>query len=264
MGGIDDALAGLGGGNVALALLIAVLLGLRHATDPDHLTAVATLIVSDARDGAARARRLGLAWGLGHALTLFAFGLPVVLVGDALPEALQRSAELAVGLVIAGLALRLLVRWRRGCFHTHPHLHGGVVHAHPHVHEAQRDVNHPDVPAGAPPDDAHGARQDLHRHGHAEVIGRSPLAAFGIGLVHGTGGSAAVGVLLVGAVSDTVPGVAALVLFAAATAVSMALLSTGVGLALARGVIGRRMETLVPVMGTASLVFGAWYALGAT
>jgi hypothetical protein len=251
MGGIDDALAGLGGGNVALALLVAVLLGLRHATDPDHLTAVATLIVSDARDGAARARRLGLAWGLGHALTLFAFGLPVVLVGDALPEALQRAAELGVGLVIAGLALRLLVRWRRGCFHTHAHVHGGVVHAHPHVHE---------LPAGA----AHAARPDLHRHGHTEAIGRSPLAAFGIGLVHGTGGSAAVGVLLVGAVSDTLPGVAALALFAAATAVSMALLSTGVGLALARGVIGRRLETFVPVMGTASLVFGAWYALGAT
>jgi hypothetical protein len=257
MGGIDDALAGLGGGNVALALLVAVLLGLRHATDPDHLTAVATLIVSDARDGAARARRLGLAWGLGHALTLFAFGLPVVLVGDALPEPLQRAAELAVGLVIAGLALRLLVRWRRGCFHTHPHVHGGVVHAHPHVHQSL------DMPAAAL-DDAHAGRPDFHRHGHTEVIGRSPLAAFGIGLVHGTGGSAAVGVLLVGAVSGTLPGVAALALFAAATAVSMALLSTGVGLALARGVMGRRLETLVPVMGTASLVFGAWYALGAT
>jgi cytochrome c biogenesis protein CcdA len=193
-------------------------------------------------------------------LTLFAFGLPVVLVGDTLPEALRRAAELAIGLVIAGLALRLLVRWRRGCFHTHAHVHGGVVHAHPHVHEAPRDVNRPDMPAGAP----HAARPDLHRHGHTEVIGRSPLAAFGIGLVHGTGGSAAVGVLLVGAVSDTVPGVAALALFAAATAVSMALLSTGVGLALARGVIGRRLETFVPVMGTASLVFGAWYAFGAT
>jgi hypothetical protein len=241
--GLDDALAGLNHGSVALGLLVAVLLGLRHATDPDHLTAVATLIVSDAREGPARARRLGLAWGCGHALTLFAFGLPVVLVGNGLPDAVQRVAELAIGVVIVALAARLLVRWRQGCFHTHPHVHGGVVHAHPHVHEG---------------------RADVHRHGHTEVIGRSPLAAFGIGLVHGAGGSAAVGVLLVGAVSETVPGIAALALFAAATAVSMALLSTGVGLALARGVIGRRLEALVPWMGTASLVFGAWYALGAT
>src|SRR3954469_13384996 len=101
MGGIDEALAGGGGGNVALALLVAVLLGLRHATDPDHLTAVATLIVSDPRDGAARARRLGVGWGLGHPPALFAVGLPVVLVDDALPGALPRAAELAIGLVIA-------------------------------------------------------------------------------------------------------------------------------------------------------------------
>lgn len=239
MGGIDDALAGLGGGSVAVALLVAVLLGLRHATDPDHLTAVATLIVSDARDGPARARRLGLAWGCGHALTLFACGLPVVLVGDALPERVQQAAELAIGCVIIVLALRLLDRWRRGHFHTHAHVHDGVVHAHPHVHVA--GTGH------------------AHRHSH----GRSPAAAFGIGLMHGVGGSAAAGVLLVGAVSDTTQGVAALALFAAATAVSMGLLSTGVGLALARGMMGRRLESLVPWMGTASLVFGAWYALGA-
>jgi hypothetical protein len=69
-------------------------------------------------------------------------------------------------------------------------------------------------------------------------------------------------VLLVGGVSDTTQGVAALALFAAATAVSMALLSTGVGLALARGLMGRRLESLVPWMGTASLLFGVWYALG--
>jgi len=174
------------------------------------------------------------------------FGLPVVLVGSALPEPVQQAAELAIGIVIIGLALRLLVRWRRGEFHTHPHTHDGVVHAHPHVHAASH------AEGGAP----------AHRHGHAELAGRSPLAAFGIGLVHGTGGSAAAGVLLVGAVSDTTQGVAALALFAAATAVSMALLSTGVGLALARGLIGRRLETLVPWMGAASLVFGAWYALG--
>ena len=246
MGGFDDAIVGLSGGSILIALLVAVLLGLRHATDPDHLTAVATLIVSDANAGPARARRLGVAWGCGHALALFVFGLPVVLVGSALPEPVQQAAELAIGIVIIGLAVRLLVRWRRGAFHTHRHAHAGVVHAHPHVHE----VRHAE--GGAP----------AHSHAHAETVGRSPLVAFGIGLVHGTGGSAAAGVLLVGAVSDTTQGVAALALFAAATAVSMALLSTGVGVAMARGVIGRRLESLVPVMGGASLLFGVWFALG--
>ena len=110
MPGIDDALAGLSNGSIVIGLLVAVLLGLRHATDPDHLTAVATLIVSDANDGPGRARRLGIAWGLGHALTLFAFGLPVVLLGNALPDPVQRGAELAIGIVIIALAARLLIR----------------------------------------------------------------------------------------------------------------------------------------------------------
>ncbi|MFN8205772.1 MAG: hypothetical protein U0S48_24720, partial [Solirubrobacteraceae bacterium] len=67
---LDDAIAHLGaGGGLWLALLVAVLLGLRHATDPDHLTAVSTLVMSDPRDGSRRAGRLGLAWGLGHATT---------------------------------------------------------------------------------------------------------------------------------------------------------------------------------------------------
>ena len=92
---------------------MALLLGLRHATDPDHLTAVSTRVASE-DDGARRSHRLGLAWGMGHALTLFAFGLPVVLFGDELPEGAQRGAELAVGLIIVALAVRLLVRWRAG------------------------------------------------------------------------------------------------------------------------------------------------------
>ena len=69
-----------------MVLAVALLLGLRHASDPDHLAAVSTLIASDPRDGRERAGRLGLAWGLGHALTLGLFGLPIVLFGAYLPE----------------------------------------------------------------------------------------------------------------------------------------------------------------------------------
>jgi hypothetical protein len=247
MPGVDHWLAGLGDGSVALAVVVAVLLGLRHATDPDHLTAVATLIAADERHGARRARRLGLAWGAGHALTLLAFGLPVVLVGSALPEPVQRTAEAAVGVLIVALAARLLVRWRRGAFHAHAHTHGGVRHAHPHAHG---------------PAHAHGSADHApeHAHAHADALGRTPLMAFGVGLVHGTGGSAAAGVLLVSAVAGGAAKVLALALFAAATAVSMGLASALFGHALARGAF---VERLVPALGAFSLLFGAWYALAA-
>ena len=246
MFGLDEWIAGLGG-NGLMALAVALLLGLRHATDPDHLTAVSTLILSDERNGARRAGALGLAWGLGHATTLLAFGLPVVLFRQYLPEGLIRGAEVAIGLVIMLLALRLLLRWAQGYFHIHPHSHGGVQHSHPHVHEGRLARHAP----------------TNHSHPHADALGRSPLAAFGIGMAHGIGGSAGVGVLVVGAASSQVTGVAALVLFAAATAVSMALVSSSFGYALARGPVARRAGSVIPALALASLAFGAWYALDA-
>jgi high-affinity nickel permease len=79
--GLDDWMAELARGEgLAHVLLVALLLGLRHASDPDHLAAVSTLIASDPEDGTRTAGRLGLAWGAGHALTLAAFGLPIVLL----------------------------------------------------------------------------------------------------------------------------------------------------------------------------------------
>ena len=246
MFGLDEWITQLGNNGI-MAFVVALLLGLRHATDPDHLTAVSTLFLGDARNGPRRATVLGLAWGLGHATTLFAFGLPVVLFRRYLPDPVQRAAEAAIGLVIVALAIRLLIRWHRGYFHVHPHSHGSVQHAHPHAHE------HPHAAASPLP----------HVHPHAEGIGRTPLTAFGIGMVHGVGGSAGVGVLLVGAVSSQVQGVLALVVFAGATAVSMALVSTAFGHALARGTVKRRLAELVPILGAASLLFGVWYSLGA-
>ena len=246
MFGWDEWIAGLGGNGV-MALAVAVLLGLRHATDPDHLTAVSALVLSDERNGARRAGALGLAWGLGHATTLLVFGLPVVLFRRYLPGALLQAAEVAIGGIIIFLAARLLVRWMQGYFHSHPHSHGGVQHSHPHAHEG-RQAGHPALG---------------HAHSHADALGRSPVAAFGIGMVHGLGGSAGVGILLVGAASSQMRGVAALILFAAGTAISMALVSSSFGYALARGPVMRRITSVVPLLALASLAFGVWYALAA-
>ena len=251
MAGIDERLTELGGssGSLLLALAVALLLGLRHATDPDHLTALSTLVLADDERGAWRAGRLGLAWGAGHALTLVALGLPVLLLGRALPVWAQRGAELVIAIVIVALAVRLLVRWQRGYFHAHPHEHpGGVRHSHPHAHEhagAHREV-HP----------------HRHEHRHEEAIGRSPREAFGIGVLHGAGGSAGVGILLVAGMDGGAQAAAALLLFAAGTALSMAVVSAGWGRLLASRALERRLGLLAPVFGTLSLLFGCWY--GAT
>jgi ABC-type nickel/cobalt efflux system permease component RcnA len=230
MFGLDDFFASDSDGtSLVLVAIVAVLLGLRHATDPDHLAAVTTLIASTERR-ARDAARLGLAWGAGHALTLFAFGIPIVLYSAYLPEPVQRGAETAIGFLIAGLAVWLLIRWRRGAFHAHAHDHGTRSHAHLHSHRS------------AP-------------HEHA----RTPLGAFAVGLLHGIGGSAGVGILLVSTIDGTTLGLMGLAILAAFTAVSMTLLTTGFGLTLANRSLGR----LAPALGVASLAFGAWYAMGA-
>jgi len=212
--GLDDVLASYSdGAGLLVVALVAIVLGFRHATDPDHLAALTTLAPSEPAPG--RAARLGVAWGAGHALTLSIFGLPVVLFNALLPEAVQRGAETAVGVMIAALAVWLLLRWRRGEF---------ALHAHPAAHGART------------------ARQ-----------------AFLVGLVHGVGGSAGVGVLLVATIDSRIYAVTALALLAVFTAVSMTVLTTAFGTAFARLGVGRA----VPVLGAASLAFGVWYSLGA-
>ncbi|HET6696193.1 MAG TPA: hypothetical protein VFG85_06785 [Gaiellaceae bacterium] len=233
MFGLDDRLAAFAdGGSVWIVLAVAVLLGLRHATDPDHLAAVSTLVANGRDRATRRAGELGLAWGLGHGLTLFAFGLPILLLDSYLPERAQQAAETAIAIVIVYLAVRLLVRWRRGAFHEHVHTHGDVDHSHVHV-----------------------------GHGHRHARGR--LGAFGIGLVHGMGGSAGVGILLVASIESTALSVASLALLAVFTAVSMTMLSGGFGRALVTRPVAGAFAGVAPVLGTASLAFGVWYATAA-
>ena len=97
MFGLDDWIAGLSeGASILVVLLVAALLGLRHATDPDHIAAMTTLVASGRERIGRSAARLGAWWGLGHAVTLVAFGIPILLAERYLPEGLQRGAETAV------------------------------------------------------------------------------------------------------------------------------------------------------------------------
>jgi ABC-type nickel/cobalt efflux system permease component RcnA len=224
-------------------LIVATLLGLRHATDPDHIAAVSTLVLGRRGPDSPRAHLLGAAWGLGHGTTLFLFGLPIVLFRKFLPDAVHQVAEIAIGAIIVLLAARLLLRWRRGYFHVHPHAHDEVVHAHPHLHEHSSRQDHPQV----------------HQHRHAEAIGRTPVTSFGIGLIHGVGGSAGAGILLVSAAETTTAGVVALLLFALGTAVSMTVITYLMGALLGRSPARRPLGWMIPALGVASLCFGLWY-----
>jgi hypothetical protein len=225
MFGLDDWIAGLSeGASVGVVLFVAVLLGLRHATDPDHIAAMTTLVASGREKVARSAAGLGAWWGVGHGITLVVFGIPILLAERFLPEHVQQGAETAVAVLIVFLAVRLLVRWRHGYFD---------LHAHPH---ADRD------------------------HTHAV---RTPAGAVGVGLVHGMGGSAGVGVLLLAAIPSETVAVASLLLLALFTAVSMTVVTVGFGLTLTARPVAAASNTIVPALATLSLAFGVWYAAAA-
>ena len=225
-----------------LILVVSLLLGLRHASDPDHLAAVTTLIASEHHHRIRKATSMGLLWGLGHGTTLIVVGLPLVLLGQHLPERVGRAAEVAIGTIIVVLALRLLVRWHRGVFHAHAHSHtSGETHRHLHSH----------------------ADGSVREHVHNVHGLRTPLSAYGVGLVHGVGGSGGITLLLLSTIEEPSQAVVALLIFTAGTAVSMALLSSAFGLAIATGPLARNFERVAPVLGVLAAAFGIWYAAGA-
>ena len=225
MFGLDDWIAGMSeGAAIGVVLFVAVLLGLRHATDPDHIAAMTTLIASGREKVTRSAAGLGAWWGVGHGITLVVFGIPILLAERYLPERVQQSAETAVAVLIVFLAVRLLVRWRHGYFD---------LHAHPHP---DRD----------------------HRH---QV--RTPAGALGVGLVHGMGGSAGVGVLLLAAIPSETVAVVSLLLLALFTAISMTIVTVGFGFTLTARPVAAVSNTVIPALGALSLAFGVWYAAAA-
>jgi high-affinity nickel permease len=239
---LDASLTGMfDGAPLLVALAIAFVLGLRHASDPDHLVAVTSLVAADGGD-ARSAARLGAWWGIGHAGTLLVVGLPLIFFKSELPGWLEGGAEKAVGAVILALALRVLLKWVRGDYR---------VRAHEHEPSAT------DVAHGR--DRRHLRRGAGTEHRHVRV--RSPRQALSIGILHGLAGTGAVVLLLIAALPTKVEAAAALAVFAPMSVASMALCTTAFAWVLTRRVIEPVYRTvLIPALSAFGLMFGLWYA----
>ena len=213
-----------------VALVVALVLGLRHATDPDHLVAVTSLVASE-DDGPRAAARLGAWWGLGHAAMLVLIGLPLIFFKSALPAWLEAGAERAVGVVILLLALRVIWKWLRGDYRAGPHRHPQSRHR--HLRKGER-----------------------HDHGR-----RTPGQALGIGVLHGLAGSGAVALLLIAALPTKLEAAAALAVFAPMSMLSMTVCSGALAWLLTRRVVEPVYRAvLIPGFGAFGLLFGLWYA----
>jgi cytochrome c biogenesis protein CcdA len=192
-------------------LSLGFLLGMQHALEADHIAAVSSLAArrSDVRDIVHH----GLTWGLGHTCTLFIFAGAAILLGHAIPDALARPIETAVGVMLVGLGTHVLWRLWRDRVHFHAHAHGdGTRHIHLHSH-AGESVAHDN---------------SAHRHGHG-FRWRSLL----VGLMHGMAGSAALLVLAVSQAANPATAVAYVLLFGLGSMLGMGALSAVIAVPLA-------------------------------
>ena len=252
---------------------IGFFLGMRHATDPDHVIAVTTIVSRQRKLG--RAALTGAFWGIGHTLTIFVVGSAIILFGVVIPPRIGLSMELSVGLMLVILGLmNVTAFWRTTkaiaaeSQHSSSHhsSHSEVVHAHPHTHG---DYIHTH---------AHGHSPEAHSH----RSDRTPLALldrlFGriglyqqlrplvIGIVHGLAGSAAVALLVLTTIRDPRWAVAYLLVFGIGTVAGMMLITMSI--ASAFNFFGSKSKSFPRVLGLASgfisLAFGIFlvYQIG--
>jgi hypothetical protein len=202
--------------NTLMVMGLGVLMGMQHATEADHLAAVATLTTGERSLG--RGVRMGLAWGLGHTTTLLLIGGSVGLLGWVISPELAGRFEQVVGAMLIVLGLNLGLRLWRERYHVHSHTHGaGLPHVHIHHHA------HGQAEAPSTASTASILHASAHEHDH-----RLPARSIAVGMVHGLAGSAAMALLASQAMPSPAWGLAYIALFGVGSIVGMALLSGAV------------------------------------
>jgi hypothetical protein len=226
-------------------LVIALLTGMRHALEADHVAAVASLATRS--PSVRQTAWLAAVWGAGHTASLMLVGGLVVALGAALPHGLARVFEAAAGLLVAYLGVDVLLRVRRQRIHFHVHRHdGGLRHVHAHSHAGAREPHDP----------------ERHQHAHPRGL---LLRAGVMGGVHGMAGSAALVILSLQSVSSPARALAFMAVFAAGSIAGMVLFSLAIALPvrLQGRHIGRASRALEAALGAASVVIGASVAIRA-
>lgn len=258
-----------------------VLLGMRHATDADHVVAVATIV--SRRPEFRAAALVGAAWGVGHTFTLLLAGGMVAVLGVAVPTGLATLLELAVAVMLVALGFASLAGAPPGWVgrlvpcgprmaapryvptgtlhshagaiprraHAHVHTHGDYVHTHTHGHDA---AAHGHAESDTPP-----ARLDRWL---GRVRAYRLVRPFVVGSVHGLAGSAVVGLMVAAALDGPMAILAYLTAFGAGTVAGMMLVTATLALPFSSGA-GRLPQVhaaLRVACGIVSVGFGAWLA----
>lgn len=211
------------------------LLGLRHAVEADHAAAVAALASRSTSVG--ETVRQGIAWGVGHTLTLFLFCSVVLSLNSIVPERVALALEMAVGVMLIGLGLDVWRRIRRERIHIHVHEHKeGEAHIHMHAHRSETDRH-----------------RAVHQHTH-----QIPYRALLVGMTHGMAGSAALILLTLHATVSIAVGLTYIILFGIGSILGMSALSLAIAIPLRRSAqsLAWAYEGIQVVIGGISVFLG--------
>ena len=195
------------------AIIVGMIIGLRHSSDGDHVVAVSTM----ARDynSVLKGLWIGVSWGLGHSTPLLVLGILILIARESLIDLYESIApvfEFGVALMLVFLGLQVFWKMYKGEFHVHQHQHDRDMHKHihgSHGHDGNQESPH-----------------EARKHGpFPEMIPVFRLKSYAIGVVHGLAGSAAVLVGILAATPDFSTGIAFLVFFSIGTMISMAIMT---------------------------------------
>ena len=197
---------------ILAVLAFGFLLGLKHATDADHVVAVANIVGKERNIW--QSIWIGASWGAGHSVPLLILGIVILITKDvALQryEAVAPYLELGVGIMLIYLGFSAAWNVLCGRLHMHQHGHGAGQHIHVHASHA--------------PQESHRRAKLLHNSFF--ILGKPVfrVRSFAIGIVHGLAGSAAVMVALLPTIESTLTGLGYIALFSIGTMLSMSALT---------------------------------------
>jgi high-affinity nickel-transport protein len=234
-------------------LALGFFLGMRHATDSDHVIAVSTIVSRQRK--ISDAALTGVFWGTGHSLTLLVVGGMIILFGVVIPTRLGLSLELCVALMLVLLGWLNLRAFRRSLnhvpssenVHQHPHRHGDYIHTHAHTHDPENHGHsETDVPTACL--DRQFGRSHFYRMLRPVIVG----------IVHGLAGSAAVALLVLPLIRDPVWAIMYLLIFGAGTIAGMMLITAAIAAPIAYWADRFRLfnRYVGAAAGTLSICFG--------
>jgi ABC-type nickel/cobalt efflux system permease component RcnA len=235
---------------ISAVLGLGLVLGLKHATEADHVVAVST-IVSEHR-GVWRSVLIGGLWGAGHTVSLLIVGVGLLVFRLPMPPAVASGLEFCVALMIITLGVLTVLRVlrRRADFHIHRHTHDGQSHIHIHFHEEGTE---------------HAAATPVPTT-HSHTISRIGLKPVFVGAVHGLAGSAGLTLLVLTEIKSVGVGLLYLTVFGLGSTLGMLVMSglIGVPFVLSKGRFSKINYALQTVAGGLSITFGLWYAFHIT